>query len=944
MALDRLTKITGPGIKTDTNWVGNNANFTGITTTGSSFNVGVSTFHSTLAEVHNIKSTGIITATGGSFSGNVTAVDGTFSGNVSIAGTLTYEDVTNIDAVGIITAPALDVDDFLDVGSNIKLGNAGVITATSFVGSGAALTGIDATAIKDSGGNVKIQAQASGAVHTGVSTLGTSGSGQVFLQYQGTTRLQTNSSGVLINGAANIFNNGSNICVGGLGINASIFHNGDENTGMDFTDSDRVRFRTGGGERLAVTNTGIHFNVTGISTFEGNIDANGDLVVDGNVDLGSNTSDTLTISALVDSDIVPSGTTRDLGGSSNNWRNGYFSGTVSGAQVNLQSAGGELINVTSTNAASRSTIKFNTNGNDYEIGARGSSADNPNNFYIYDNNANNYRMLINSNGAVSILGDLDVDGHTNLDNVSIAGVSTISNHFFLQKDAAYIDFKQTDGTQTGYIQSRTTDFRFNSYGARPVKFGTNDIERVRIDSDGKVGINTDDARFNNASNIASASFYHNDPKFGVHGSMVIGNLSATATDERQLAFYRRGGPAPGTPMSTHKMGRIAWYGSSNDTSLPDLAGSIECVPNGGGWTAGSNRRGSITFNNHEKETVRINSAGYVGIGTENPQRPLAVTNGTSGVTAEFNVPDNAPTGSAGLSLNIVNRSNSGYAPLSFNSTVTTFGNSGVEKARLDNNGNWCVGITGGSAKLHTKGDQGGGLIKNDAAEGTTRFFVTGNNSNNCEVNLYDASGNQRGIIKAENDGMSMKGGGTPSQLQFFTTVTGGSSTRRLLIDDYGATQIERGSNGWSTMYHKTNNGGTRYHYRQANAGSSGTTVNLMRIRRHYWGSGNYKISTRQTYYNGSFESHHYISGHAANGNTSAFSINYQNQNGGNSSQIQKTATSHSSPGNHYAGWIDVYISIGAYEYYDIIIEASGMPQYSQDINNLGNDAYALHPV
>ena len=170
MALDRLTKVTGSGIKTDTNWVGNNANFTGITTAGSSFNVGVTTFHSTLAEVHNIKSTGIITATGGSFSGNVTAVDGTFTGNVSIAGTLTYEDVTNIDSVGIINAPAVDVDDFLDVGSNIKLGNAGVITATSFVGSGAALTGIDATAIKDSGGNVKIQAQASGAIHSGVST------------------------------------------------------------------------------------------------------------------------------------------------------------------------------------------------------------------------------------------------------------------------------------------------------------------------------------------------------------------------------------------------------------------------------------------------------------------------------------------------------------------------------------------------------------------------------------------------------------------------------------------------------------------------------------------------------------------------------------------------------------------------------------------------------
>jgi len=35
---------------------------------------------------------------------NVVAAAATFSGNVSIAGTLTYEDVTNIDSVGLITA------------------------------------------------------------------------------------------------------------------------------------------------------------------------------------------------------------------------------------------------------------------------------------------------------------------------------------------------------------------------------------------------------------------------------------------------------------------------------------------------------------------------------------------------------------------------------------------------------------------------------------------------------------------------------------------------------------------------------------------------------------------------------------------------------------------------------------------------------------------------
>ena len=63
MVLSRLTKITGPGVSTDTNWVGNNADFTGITTTATSFNIGVTTIHSTLTESHNVVSTGVITAT-----------------------------------------------------------------------------------------------------------------------------------------------------------------------------------------------------------------------------------------------------------------------------------------------------------------------------------------------------------------------------------------------------------------------------------------------------------------------------------------------------------------------------------------------------------------------------------------------------------------------------------------------------------------------------------------------------------------------------------------------------------------------------------------------------------------------------------------------------------------------------------------------------------------
>ena len=49
-----------------------------------------------------VNATGVVTAT--TFKGNIEGTTGTFTGNVSIGGTLTYEDVSNVDAVGVITA------------------------------------------------------------------------------------------------------------------------------------------------------------------------------------------------------------------------------------------------------------------------------------------------------------------------------------------------------------------------------------------------------------------------------------------------------------------------------------------------------------------------------------------------------------------------------------------------------------------------------------------------------------------------------------------------------------------------------------------------------------------------------------------------------------------------------------------------------------------------
>ena len=79
---------------------------------------------------HNIHSSGIVTAT--KFDGPFDSL--TVSGNLSIGGTLTYEDVTNVDSVGVITARSgIQGIGIQSGGLNVAVG---VLTALNFIGAG----------------------------------------------------------------------------------------------------------------------------------------------------------------------------------------------------------------------------------------------------------------------------------------------------------------------------------------------------------------------------------------------------------------------------------------------------------------------------------------------------------------------------------------------------------------------------------------------------------------------------------------------------------------------------------------------------------------------------------------------------------------------------------------------------------------------------------------
>ena len=97
---------------------------------------------------HNIHSSGIITAT--KFDGPFDSL--TVSGNLSIGGTITYEDVTNVDSIGVITARSgIQGIGIQSGGVNVAVG---VITALNFIGAG--------NTFKVSGSTVDISIQGGG--------------------------------------------------------------------------------------------------------------------------------------------------------------------------------------------------------------------------------------------------------------------------------------------------------------------------------------------------------------------------------------------------------------------------------------------------------------------------------------------------------------------------------------------------------------------------------------------------------------------------------------------------------------------------------------------------------------------------------------------------------------------------------------------------------------
>lgn len=219
--------------------------------TGDSLIVGAKKVNDNFQEIYDALGDGTSLLTGDPDIdvGFITATGASFSGGVSIAGTLTYEDVENIDSVGVVTARTgvritdggltvtagvstfsadVNIETDLDVTVHAGLGSLSVAGVSTFTGN------IDANGTLDVDGDTFLDKV----------TVSENAFFSANIDVEGTSELDD----VNVSGVTTFASN--------VSIADSIIHTGDTDTSIRFPAADTFAVETAGSERFRIDSTG----------------------------------------------------------------------------------------------------------------------------------------------------------------------------------------------------------------------------------------------------------------------------------------------------------------------------------------------------------------------------------------------------------------------------------------------------------------------------------------------------------------------------------------------------------------------------------------------------------------------------------------------------------------------------------------------------------------
>jgi len=509
-----------------------------------------------------------------------------------------------------------------------------------------------------------------------------------------------------------------------------IAFDGDPNTGIYRPGADQLAISTAGTQRLLISDTGA-VTIPGDLTVQGTtttIDTTNLIVEDKNIEMGSVTT--------------PTDTTADGGGIT---LKGATDKTINWVNATDAWTSSERFDFPAGTAAAPSIIlNGDVNSGIYQPGAD----------QVAISTGGSGRLFVDASGRVLI-------GTTNAVSFGSRQVLAVANGV---TGGVLSLYNSTTATANPRISSNPTGSEVNDIGIHAastngniIAYTNNDTERLRITSDGKVGVGT-----------TSPS-----AKLQVGAVGVVGGLSP-------VAYFVSDTDASGDAETEIAIGQSgtgvgSWVGiGAGITSGASPYFFIKTRPNAGG---------------NSVERLRIDGSGNVGIGTTSPNNSLDVV-----------------SDSGGIAVNIRNRSTDDYGYLRFqnnagSSTQASIGNIGgqlsfetgtTERLRIDSSGRLLVGTStaAGNYTLQLEANNG-----SNPYEGSI-FLRRG--LSNTALNSADywlgtiAGGSQTNVggrIRFETDA-AWGTNDYPTRITFSTTADSASSpTERMRIDSSGRVGI-----------------------------------------------------------------------------------------------------------------------------------------------------------
>ena len=610
----------------------------------------------------------------------------TVGGNVSVGGTLTYEDVKNVDSVGIITAREgirINADSktlLIGASGDLRLQHDGSNSFVDDAGTGA---------LRVRGSEVLIQKVASTEnMFRGVADA------QSELYYNAVKKFETMDSGVQVSGITSTTNlnvTGVSTFTGYINLAQKIIHTGDADTSIEF-DTNTIKFETAGSERLRITSGG-SVNIGGDYTqtskkfkVTGNTTIDGGLLVTGLLEGGSGfsvSSGNLTLPAYTyhdgDSDTY-------YGFSSAN----QFSVFTAGSQ-RLKIDGNGVVQVTRrlelTNSGDNHYVH---QGRSWAWTSNGTSTGTPRG-YLYGDSSGNLRIGGGSDWGEDVRiasgGNIQVNGGAvHLDaNGELAVFETDTNLAFTNSSKLCFDFSSNVARIRSSVNGSAT--------IRDIGIYTGNSERVRITSGGDVGIG------------------YNSPTVKLHVREAASGFSGTYDNRYHILMENSGEAYLGFYVPDNSYAGIRFHDTTGVEGYIDYYFNTDEMVY---YSTGIHR-----WSTAGTERLRIDSSGRLLIGTTTEGNSVAddltiAGSGDSGITIRSGTSNegslmfsDATSGSGEYS---------GWVCYNHNSNFMRFFTNAAERLRITSGGDVGVGNNSPNCRLAVK----------DIAEHTAYASVTPN--------------------------------------------------------------------------------------------------------------------------------------------------------------------------------------------------------------------------